>query len=234
MRDLRIEVEEVGGFCDLPMRPGDYFELRGGRITLPPGGHMCMWALAAILPMLPAKQRARHDSNDWLPGVERMMCPDPAGRVIYRIIPLEGPVAASRPPRMLVDAGACSGCRSCELACSWRREAVYDPTRALVQVDKDERAGLDQPNLCRQCGVAPCVEACPRGALSRDADTLAVMVDTGLCDGCGTCTDACAFSAIRLRDGRAWVCDLCGGDPACVAVCVTGALRYGDRGGKRF
>ncbi len=234
MRDLRIEVEEVRGFCDLPMSPGDYFELRGGRVTIPEGGYMCMWALAAILPMLPAKQRARDDSNDWLPRVERMMCPDPEGQVIYRILPLDQDQLPERPPRMLVDVDSCSGCRSCELACSWQKQRVYDPCQSRIQVDKDERKGLDRPVICRQCGVARCVQACTHGALSRNESTLAIAVDDSACTGCGDCVEACTFSAIRLRHGRAVVCDLCHGDPACVSVCVTGALRYGDKGGRRF
>jgi len=48
--DLRVVVEKVCGFCDLPMRPGDYFEVKGGRITIPQGKHICMWALAAQHP----------------------------------------------------------------------------------------------------------------------------------------------------------------------------------------
>ena len=37
MYDLRIVVEEIKGFCDLPMEVGDYFEVHAGRIIVPPG-----------------------------------------------------------------------------------------------------------------------------------------------------------------------------------------------------
>ncbi len=234
MRDLRIEVVEVKGFCDLPMRPGDYFELRGGRLYIPDGGYVCMWALAAILPMLPAKQRARDDPNDWLPRVELLACPDPDGQVIYRISELGAGPRPPHPPRMLVDETACSGCRSCELACSWQKTGAFDPEAARIRVEKEERVGRDRPLVCRQCGTAACVRACPAGALSRHPLTRAVLVDTTRCQGCGACAQACPFAAIRVCAGKAVVCDLCGGAPACVERCVTGALRYGGRGGRRF
>jgi hypothetical protein len=35
--NLRVIVEDVRGFCDLPLVPGDYFEVCGGRITIPEG-----------------------------------------------------------------------------------------------------------------------------------------------------------------------------------------------------
>lgn len=227
MRDLRIQVEEVRGFCDLPMRPGDYFELRGGRIHIPDGKYICMWAMAAILPMLPAKQRAVESPNDWLPSVQTMICPDPKGGVLWRITTLEGDYTGSpRPPRIQVDASACSGCRSCELACSLGHTGEYSPAESRIQVEKDEPRGLDEPQVCRQCGVALCVEVCPHGALSRQEETRAVLVDEDLCTGCGLCVKACPFAGVRLWEEKALICDLCQGDPACVKACVTGALQF--------
>ena len=45
---------------------GDYFELTdSSRLRLPPGGHFCIYALAAVLPLLPAKQR-QLPAADWL------------------------------------------------------------------------------------------------------------------------------------------------------------------------
>ncbi len=53
-----------------------------------------------------------------------------------------------------------------------------------------------------------------------------VTVAEELCDGCGACAEACRFDAINLHDGIPLICDLCGGEPACVAVCPTGALSF--------
>jgi uncharacterized repeat protein (TIGR04076 family) len=87
-RSLRIVVESVGGHCTSRMKPGDYFTLRGGRLYIPPGRHICLYALQAVLPMLPAKQRALQD-GDWLKEDCRVLCPDPAGNVILRIDGME-------------------------------------------------------------------------------------------------------------------------------------------------
>ena len=276
MYDLRVTVDEVKGFCDLPMKPGDYFEVRGGRITIPTGGHVCLWALAALIPMFPAKQRNSGEPNDWLPRTSRMSCPDPDGMVIYRIERLEADdsggganTAAARvsppspaplataataatagtagtaataaspattpPPRLLVKEPNCSGCRACELACGSAHGGRFQPSLSRIRVRKLEEAGTDRPYPCRQCGQARCVESCPEGALSRHPVTKAVMLDVALCTKCGSCAAACVFEAIPMSpaDGYPLFCDLCGGDPACVKRCATGAIRFG-RAGERW
>ncbi|MFM8591043.1 MAG: TIGR04076 family protein, partial [Limnohabitans sp.] len=63
--DLRVEVVAPEGariYCNA--RPGDYFELHGEVLHLPPGQGFSIYSLAALLPLLPAKQRAT-DPNDW-------------------------------------------------------------------------------------------------------------------------------------------------------------------------
>ena len=74
--DLRVEV--VGG--DRPMvcnhRAGDYFELSGENLTLPPGQSFPIYPLAALLPLLPAKQRDT-EPNDWMTTDTEVACPDP-------------------------------------------------------------------------------------------------------------------------------------------------------------
>ncbi len=84
LKSLRVVVESVNGKCTAPMKPGDHFTLRSGRIYIPPGGHFCLYALQAAVPLLPAKQRVLQD-GDWLKEDHRVLCPDPAGNVILRI-----------------------------------------------------------------------------------------------------------------------------------------------------
>jgi uncharacterized repeat protein (TIGR04076 family) len=86
LRSLRVVVEEVKGKCTSGMRPGDHFILRSGRLYIPPGRHFCLYALHAVLPLLPAKQRGLQD-DDWLKKADRIICPDPAGNVVLRIEP---------------------------------------------------------------------------------------------------------------------------------------------------
>jgi uncharacterized repeat protein (TIGR04076 family) len=84
LRSLRVVVEEVRGKCTSGMQPGDLFELHSGRLYIPADRHFCLYALAAALPMLPAKQRALAD-GDWLKDAQHVICPDPAGNVVLRI-----------------------------------------------------------------------------------------------------------------------------------------------------
>jgi Fe-S-cluster-containing dehydrogenase component len=74
------------------------------------------------------------------------------------------------------------------------------------------------------------VAACPSGALGRDAQTGAVVLQADDCIGCAACVDACPFgiAALHPESGLALICDLCGGDPACVKRCATGAIVYDD------
>jgi len=71
--------------CTSGMRPGDYFDLRSGRLYIPPDRHFCLYALQAVLPMLPAKQR-RLERGDWMRDAHHLICPDPAGNVIMRVL----------------------------------------------------------------------------------------------------------------------------------------------------
>jgi len=86
LRSLRVVVEEVKGKCTSRMQPGDYFDLRSGRLYIPADRHFCLYALQAVLPLLPAKQRPLED-GDWLKTAQHVICPDPAGNVIMRIEP---------------------------------------------------------------------------------------------------------------------------------------------------
>jgi len=130
--------------------------------------------------------------------------------------------------RLKVRTEVCSGCRACEVACVAYHEGHFGTSSARIRVVKTEHLGLDQPHVCRQCRPAPCLEACPSGALYRDEDTGAVRVREPVCTGCGACVEACPFDMARIhpQTGFATICDLCGGDPACVARCATGAIRY--------
>ena len=59
-------------------------------------------------------------------------------------------------------------------------------------------------------------------ALSSDPNTGAVIVDREKCISCGACIKACPGTVPYLHpgDNKATICDLCGGEPACVDVCT--------------
>jgi uncharacterized repeat protein (TIGR04076 family) len=84
--DLRIEV--VGCqpgkkmVCNHPV--GVYFEVSGENLSLPPGQTFPIYPLAALLPLIPAKQRSTH-KNDWISTDMDVACPDPHCGGIFRI-----------------------------------------------------------------------------------------------------------------------------------------------------
>jgi uncharacterized repeat protein (TIGR04076 family) len=84
--DLRVEV--VGCqpgkqmICNHPL--GAYFEVSGENLSLPPGQTFPIYPLAALLPLIPAKQRMTHP-NDWMSTDMDVACPDPNCGGIFRI-----------------------------------------------------------------------------------------------------------------------------------------------------
>jgi uncharacterized repeat protein (TIGR04076 family) len=84
--DLRVEVV---GPLDRPIycgaRPGDHFELHGEMLRLPAGQGFSIYSLAALLPLLPAKQRVT-DPLDWMSSDAEIACPDPHCPTRFRII----------------------------------------------------------------------------------------------------------------------------------------------------
>jgi uncharacterized repeat protein (TIGR04076 family) len=83
--DLRVEVvAPEGATLDCGARPGDAFELRGEMLHLPPGQGFSIYSIAALLPLLPAKQRPTHP-NDWMSTDAEVACPDPNCPSRFRI-----------------------------------------------------------------------------------------------------------------------------------------------------
>jgi uncharacterized repeat protein (TIGR04076 family) len=82
--DLAVVVERIEGQCTCAMKPGDTVYLKSGKLSMPPGGDFCLFALQAVMPLLPAKQRRSHPA-DWMETDTRAVCPDPACRLVMRI-----------------------------------------------------------------------------------------------------------------------------------------------------
>ena len=82
--DLRVEVVAT----DRPMVcghvTGESFEVRGELIVMGAGQTFSQYALAAILPLLPAKQRPTHP-HDWMTTDAEVACPDPHCGARFRI-----------------------------------------------------------------------------------------------------------------------------------------------------
>src|SRR5476649_688015 len=55
---------------------GDYFLVEGENLIFPKNNSFSLYSLAALLPLLPAKQRETHE-NDWMTTDTEVACPDP-------------------------------------------------------------------------------------------------------------------------------------------------------------
>ncbi|MBW6456221.1 MAG: TIGR04076 family protein [Trueperaceae bacterium] len=84
--DLRVEIVEVApGLEDVCNHHlGDHFTVSGENVAIPAGRTFSLYALAAVLPLLPAKQRVT-DADDWMSSDDLVMCPDPQCRAVMRI-----------------------------------------------------------------------------------------------------------------------------------------------------
>ncbi len=82
--DLKVEV--VAG--DKPFvcshHEGDYFLVQGENLVFPQGASFSLYALAAILPLLPARQRPLQKA-DWMLSDTYVACPDPNCGARFRI-----------------------------------------------------------------------------------------------------------------------------------------------------
>lgn len=150
------------------------------------------------------------------------------------------------------DPKLCAGCGCCEVACAQFHEGDAGATNRNrftakpliksmgVSPISANAPGWPQPlamatfadfstnEFCRQCDSPECLDACPENAISVDPKTGARVVDGEKCEGCGECVDACQFDMIHVNPETetAYKCDLCGGDPQCVAWCPTQAITF--------
>ena len=92
-----------------------------------------------------------------------------------------------------------------------------------------------KPIHCHHCAKAPCKEACPEEAITRDERGI-VLIDNERCIGCKECMEACPFGAMQFDDDQevAMKCDLCherlenNEAPACSRTCPTRCIVWGD------
>ena len=129
---------------------------------------------------------------------------------------------------LVVNLDKCTGCRTCEMACSFMHYGEYNPVKSAVQVSIFTESAFFVPVVCFQCKKPFCEEVCPTGAARIDRSVPVVRIDEEECIGCGECIKACPFGAADLDENKevAYICDLCDGEPVCVTHCICGALTY--------
>lgn len=130
--------------------------------------------------------------------------------------------------KLVFNAENCTGCRACELACSFINEGFFAPSKSRIRIVRIDEDGIDVPTGCEQCDNAVCILVCPVKAISVDKNTGAVVLNPDVCIGCKQCLSVCPFGAIHYDAERKlyYKCDLCRGEPECVKWCYTGAVEY--------
>jgi Fe-S-cluster-containing dehydrogenase component len=88
---------------------------------------------------------------------------------------------------------------------------------------------------CNHCDNPPCVHCCPTGASHKHERGGIVLVTHNECIGCKACLASCPYDARFVNpEGYADKCTFCvhrvegGEDPACVSVCPTHCMHFGD------
>jgi len=137
---------------------------------------------------------------------------------------------------ILVDPEKCVGCRNCALACSFKNAGTFSLARARIGTIWIPKIGMNVPMVCQHCTKPLCIDVCPIGAISRDSQTGAVVLNPDLCIGCKMCMIVCPFGGTRIdpETGVMIKCDLCGDDPECVKHCLYGALEFVDANGAAY
>jgi Fe-S-cluster-containing dehydrogenase component len=137
---------------------------------------------------------------------------------------------------LVFDPALCTGCGTCQMACStiWN-QGKSSPVLSRIGLSRNPFGTADDnyaPNPCLQCVDAPCMKACPKGAIriDRTSATNARVVDEKLCTGIKACITACPYEEKRIafdaEKKKALKCHLCNGDPQCVKWCPNGALKF--------
>lgn len=139
--------------------------------------------------------------------------------------------------RILIKEEYCMGCRLCEVHCLVQHSKTKNIVKAykgeypkpLSRLIVEEKEHLSFALQCRHCEDAPCLDACPSGAMYRDRNTGAVLLDEDKCIGCWMCIMSCPVGAIsgNIKEKKiASKCDLCIGEemPVCVKNCPNEAI----------
>ena len=86
MAKIKVSVERIDGYCNLPHLVGDYFYVEDSKLIIPPGKHVCIWALQSMMPIFPILEvKDSLKDEHWVKKVETFSCPDPKGLVQFRL-----------------------------------------------------------------------------------------------------------------------------------------------------
>jgi Fe-S-cluster-containing dehydrogenase component len=139
---------------------------------------------------------------------------------------------------MAIDTRKCVGCSDCVVACQTENNVPIGYCRDwVVEATTGTYPDLSlelRSERCNHCSNAPCVRCCPTEA-SHHAEGGIVLVDPNECIGCKACIASCPYDARFVHpEGYVDKCTFCihrvekGQNPACVDVCPTKCMYFGD------
>jgi len=130
--------------------------------------------------------------------------------------------------RFIVTPNLCTGCRTCELACSFAHQVNGKLGRSRISVLSGGTKDLWVPVVCLQCDDPACIKSCLLDALRLNKEIGAIELNQEKCVRCLACVAACPFgcSLFDRENNMIVKCDLCDGDPVCAHFCPSKALRY--------
>jgi len=140
---------------------------------------------------------------------------------------------------MAHDTRRCVGCHACVIACKTENALPEGGFRDWITTETQGTfPGLSmevRSERCNHCASPSCVTACPTGA-SHVSEGGIVGVTHRKCTGCKACIAACPYGARYVHpDGFVDKCTFClhrvsrGQQPACVEVCPTRSITFGDQ-----
>ncbi len=118
----------------------------------------------------------------------------------------------------IADPDSCTGCKSCEVACSNAYYKTEDHDLSCIKIETD---GI---HACTQCGM--CMKVCPASAITLNKRGI-YMINRKTCIGCLACMDICPENAIckSWENVFATKCTVCG---LCVKACPNDVLEIAE------
>lgn len=140
---------------------------------------------------------------------------------------------------MVIDTTKCVGCQDCVIACETENNVPEGYCRDWITTEAKGKFPTVQLEMrterCNHCTDAPCVSCCPTGASHYHDVGGIVLVTHNECIGCKACIASCPYDARYVHpEGYIDKCTFCihrvekGQDPACVSVCPTHCMYFGD------